>query len=473
MLMKKCPNCGAEYSDDAVYCKKCGQKLVSTNVCQKCGHPVSVDDAYCEKCGHKIEKEYRCESCGSIISENAKFCEECGAKVTNPVVSVAPCKALSTKSNEDKENIKPNLWNKIIFYVLNVVSIILIILFIVGCFGDITKTKIVSTGSAQIETTVSIEYFFGKAVRDIDEVAQTMRFGEYSSVQRLFLSFEYITWISAILMSIFGLILQIRALYIGIKKQKYNVETKNLFRTTLCVVPYLLMLGILHFAKMKISGGGEFYKAVITYGWGTMMLLVCSIVAVCFGSLLNLFSAIINKRKFINETIISVSKISFFIIMMFAIKSVVSGNYAETVDGTTTTLKGSITTYYFYMQSLSQFSAGTIDAMPAHSIKLLLGPIFTFVGGVFGIVFVSLMHQSDKKFSMIFSMAFAILTLGFVTTGYALALSGVRNMMISIDPYSYEIFKFSGTGIAFMVLIIVSIAASFFKDYNFSKAQAE
>ena len=225
--MRKCLRCGVEYSDDTNFCLKCGEKLASTNVCQRCGNPVNVEDEYCGKCGYKIEKEYHCNECGATISKNAKFCEECGAKVINPVVTIAPCKESPRKEKNDKKEDKKA---KILFYAFNVLSIALIILFIVGCFGDVLQTKAISSGLSEKQTT-SIEYFFGKAIKDIDETVRDMKYGEYAAVSRLFLALEYIVWIMAIVMAVAGLCIQVYSFYKNANGKKYIFDTKNLTRT--------------------------------------------------------------------------------------------------------------------------------------------------------------------------------------------------------------------------------------------------
>ena len=125
--MKKCLKCNKEYEDSDNFCPQCGEKLVETNVCQKCGHPVAAEDVYCRHCGYKIEKEYHCEKCGALITEGAKFCSECGNNVTNPIVSIVSNGKASTPMQKSKIE-------KILFYVVNAVALVLFVLMLIGCF---------------------------------------------------------------------------------------------------------------------------------------------------------------------------------------------------------------------------------------------------------------------------------------------------------------------------------------------------
>ena len=54
----KCPKCGSELENGVLFCRECGEKVMSSPK-EKC---------YCRECGAKI-------------SSKAKFCSECGAKV--------------------------------------------------------------------------------------------------------------------------------------------------------------------------------------------------------------------------------------------------------------------------------------------------------------------------------------------------------------------------------------------------------
>ncbi len=53
--MKKCPTCHAEFGDGAMYCDKCGSKLVKYATCPHCGASVDEDAVYCSYCGKAIQ----------------------------------------------------------------------------------------------------------------------------------------------------------------------------------------------------------------------------------------------------------------------------------------------------------------------------------------------------------------------------------------------------------------------------------
>lgn len=55
--MKQCPACGTRYTDDAVFCQKCGGKLVSKRVCPHCGKETEPEQFYCTYCGTRLRED--------------------------------------------------------------------------------------------------------------------------------------------------------------------------------------------------------------------------------------------------------------------------------------------------------------------------------------------------------------------------------------------------------------------------------
>lgn len=86
--MKKCPKCGAETSDKALFCGICGVKLVEAptppavlQTCPSCGAEIKPGIVYCPKCGKRISVKKTCPSCGSENPLHAKFCTKCGTQL--------------------------------------------------------------------------------------------------------------------------------------------------------------------------------------------------------------------------------------------------------------------------------------------------------------------------------------------------------------------------------------------------------
>ena len=71
--MKKCPFCGAEMSDDSLFCTECGKELSKGNKCPHCGATVSDGDAFCEKCGKKITESPNEEVITNDVEKKSSF----------------------------------------------------------------------------------------------------------------------------------------------------------------------------------------------------------------------------------------------------------------------------------------------------------------------------------------------------------------------------------------------------------------
>ena len=84
----KCPNCGNDVPQDALFCNNCGCKISkeaqSNKKCPNCGSFVPQDAMFCNNCGCKIPEEPKvkcCFNCGKPLAEGSLFCASCGTKV--------------------------------------------------------------------------------------------------------------------------------------------------------------------------------------------------------------------------------------------------------------------------------------------------------------------------------------------------------------------------------------------------------
>ena len=475
--MKKCLNCGTEYPDELNFCQNCGQRLVSTNVCPNCGQPIDPNDAFCGHCGHKIEKEYHCESCGAVLPEGAKFCAECGTKVTNPVVSLTtstssqkPTEQKPTQQNQQpdtNQNTAPSKARdilKMVFYlVAGGTSLLLLLLMFIGCFGDITLVKTFMTGGGTTTETVGINYFFGKAVEDIQSASEGAMYGEYAGFQTSMLIMEYVCWILALSLITVAIIVTTIKFIKGLTRKQFYFNSKLVIAAIIASLPYLFIFGVKSYTHLDARGSGYTMTMDVGYGWGTMMILVSSIIGVILLALYSVGYAIVEKRLIIRNAILSTIKILFFLFFVFAITQLVSFNYTESG----VTVKGYSSPYGYYLTALQSFSFGMIDTMPSYSALCLVGPVFIFAAGVFGAVMFNSMNNSDSKAPVfIFGSVMTVLAL----IGYAISLSGsiqyVTEYGGGMVPESA--LQFSGIGIA-LIIITVHTMVGFGVSHIFKK----
>jgi hypothetical protein len=90
-MMKFCPNCKIEYTDEAIFCSDCNILLVEAlpvpapmNQCDNCSGEVDLDSDYCPQCGTLYaEDQYSCTNhptgiaTGVCVVCQKLFCNEC------------------------------------------------------------------------------------------------------------------------------------------------------------------------------------------------------------------------------------------------------------------------------------------------------------------------------------------------------------------------------------------------------------
>ena len=115
-----CNFCGKENADDAVFCKACGNRLVSEEapeelyteniseeeyaeseeyasyaadstensviVCANCGAANPAGDAFCGKCGKPFVSV--CPKCGAKLADGQRFCGACGFGAVAAIIAL-------------------------------------------------------------------------------------------------------------------------------------------------------------------------------------------------------------------------------------------------------------------------------------------------------------------------------------------------------------------------------------------------
>ena len=461
--MKKCLNCGTECQDEDLFCPKCGAKLVNENACPKCGNPIDPKDAFCRHCGHKIEKEYKCEQCGAVLSPDAKFCPQCGAKVENPTV------ALKQRKTAEKKALPTNLMNKITFLVFGGVMILLFSLILIGCFGDILAEFEVprNTGlfisSSSEDSKVSISYFFGKAFQNIKNTSDTMKYPEYKAFMIFALLLEYNFWFVAIAFAIVGLCHSIITLCKGYKNNDYTVKNGLYIGSLFAILPYLFMFSIKLKMSLTVSSaflvseiGSKDYTYGITFGWGTMMIFVCEIIAVCFIVLQKVAEAISEKKNIVRTSILSAISITFFILFITSIGKAVGFNASESGA----TISGHASVLNVYTSSLAQYSADAIKEIPSEAIKCLTGSIFLLIAYVFGLVESGLIIRKPNKIVSIIifgAFLFVLIIVGSVLSYQGASRSfGQYATAVGLSAKTKAI-TYSYVGVVLPIFIVLSI----------------
>ena len=82
MALIKCPDCGKEFSDQAVACPNCGRPN-RTKFCKCCGSVIDQDCVVCPKCGKQIEQLNSSASAPSNIVINNNASSSASASASN------------------------------------------------------------------------------------------------------------------------------------------------------------------------------------------------------------------------------------------------------------------------------------------------------------------------------------------------------------------------------------------------------
>ena len=460
--MKRCLKCGIDYSDNDCFCPVCGEKLFSANVCQHCGEPIDVNDTFCRKCGAKIEKEYRCEKCGALINENTKFCPECGNKIEKPVVT--------TKASNVKPELKQFSFSleKALFLIVNSALLILLILAFVGCFGDIlvssARTSYTSDTSFS-ENQISIEYFFGKAVKDIQSIAESIKYHEYTDYLTFLLVLQYFFWISAIAMIVVGFTVAAINFYKGFTKGDYRIKRKPFALALTTVIPYLALFALTQSLNLKVTQSSSYssssYGGTSTmfieskYGWGTTMIVITTIIGICILAISKIVEAYFEKKSVIREIICSLLKIAFFVVFIFSFGNVIGLSYSE--DGLS--VSGFMNVHIFFEQALRQYSAAEVATLSHGAINCMIGTYLLFFGISFGSVLFTSLFNTENRFVM---YMFSFLMLSMMIVGYIVSYNGaidyIKELGDSAASYAtLDTIKYSTMGIVAPIITILAV----------------
>ena len=107
--MNKCPICGEELEDGAVFCTNCGAKL--SVECPKCGKVLKSGAIFCSGCGAnlaELTKPTACPNCGAELEDDAQYCDQCGHRIGGEQIvstSVPPVSTVQQKTETTESSL--------------------------------------------------------------------------------------------------------------------------------------------------------------------------------------------------------------------------------------------------------------------------------------------------------------------------------------------------------------------------------
>ena len=412
-------------------------------VCPSCGKECQDNDAFCAKCGTKLETEIKCSNCGKVLVADDNFCPACGTKVENTTVDV---KVEEPKKADPETSVKlQEIARKILFFAFGGALLFLLVLMFVGCFGDIYHTEIVSNTSSYGSSSGSsyrISYFFGDAIKRINAEFENNNDSSFMMFSILALVFEYVAWLSAIAAVVTGIVLGIIALVKG-KKRNYELNTKMYLLSLLGTIPYLFIFAIKNYKDINstamyeryISSTGtiseftEVYHATTTYGWGTMMILICTVFGVLFLAGYGILKTIFVEKR-CPKHIVKVSVVGGLALVLFISLVASTGPsvlyFRNTENASFSYFINCYTLFYEPLRSIA-YEGG--DEIPGYSFAALAATIIIFVGAMFALatIYKMLSDKKNKNFVLAYGIASAATTLIGYIVGLVAYLQAARN----------------------------------------------
>ena len=468
--MKKCLKCGVEYQDSDVFCPVCGERLAATNVCQRCGRPVTAEETFCRHCGYKIEKEIKCEQCGAVIEEGAKFCQQCGAKVENPIVTVKQRPVKSRGAAATGAIMNP-LLKKIFFYAFGGALLLLLSLMFVGCFGDIATARIsgrAATGvPSLIGETQGISYFFGDAFKTINQAKSydDQCLATFLTIEYIF---EVLLWLGSLAFIIVGIVLGAVNLAKGAKNE-YSLKTKPFVYGLLGGLPYLFIFAMKARMYVKYSGietslayGSSYTATTYSYtleeifGWGTTMILVCTILGVTTLVAYNILTAIFERKDIVKHSIRGGIAMALIIALLASIGLVVS---AARKDSDYSAAYMLMSPYTIANMGLDE-AAREGDPLAGYVNECIISIVFVLFGyGFVQVVINNILNEQKSIVPIIINSAVALFLLIF---GHAMGVIGIKNSMnpssySASDPFPYNV-MFAPGSIVMIIFIVLAVA---------------
>ena len=435
--MKTCPRCHAQFDDDINFCKKCGADLNNQPLCPKCGSPISYEDAYCGKCGFKIE-------------------------------TIKPVIGKEERAEKKKHDI---LFARRMFFIISSsVVAALAVLMLVGCFGDIYGITTISregTYTSSYERAMGVSFYFKDGFNQIKS-AFSLKYHEYGAVYTGLFIIQYLLWLTAIGGSIACLVLSLKTLTDWCQNKKDHKENyKFMLFGPLLTLPYVLFISLYYFSNRKTSSGSDYYFSKIGFGWGTMMMLISSVIVIALylGGRTFLKASrkyektlVFDLKSAIVDSIFSLFKYAACLIFIFASAHSVDyfysqNNYME---------KGNSTVMTYFMQVLRSYSAGSIESLPDFALKMIVGFALLFLG--FMAVSSFILFSDGRNVGISFLLgAFMLVSL---IAGFSFSYSASRDYIIwyykdSFEAKYYGIQKYldavrySGLGIATYIFTVL------------------
>ena len=399
--------------------------------CPKCGFENQNDAVFCEECGHKLDEKLTCPSCGAELREGAKFCVKCGAKVgsdNNEVATSTPATA-GPKA--------PVNWLRSIQLLLLGFGLGLMM---VGMFCSCLHLEVLVSGQTiGTQDMYPMGYFFKDFWKEVSSIRDS-GFPMYATTYTILGIFTLISYIVMLVGVIISGIVGIVNVEKHYKEEKF--VNKAPLATIGCTLPFILMVSLTYLSRSQVLRGTPKTTQILSLGYGTIILIV-GLFAVIGSVVLNAYE---NKAA---EEKVKVSKSSIYYgvaALVFAI-AVLLG-FSTILNSKNNDAAGEITivTRLFADAMRSDIGENVSAGMGTVVFALFLSIISIIEASVAAPL---LAFRQDKK-----SAIFAVSTLAVVLVADILALCAGS---IKIDENNSTVFTPSPIFIVFAILTVAAV----------------
>ena len=159
-----CKRCSTENSEDAVFCRKCGNRLDGKKLCSACGALNDEEANYCIACGKKISDKEVCSACFTEFC--GEFCPQCG-RPARPVPAATPVPKIGGKTAAPRAS--SGKWRRIVEIVGGACAM-------AGVFFALLFTFFIglTANSAGETSSVGIFDYFGKSYTELTETLEAL-----------------------------------------------------------------------------------------------------------------------------------------------------------------------------------------------------------------------------------------------------------------------------------------------------------
>ena len=400
--------------------------------CPKCNFDNEQDAIYCEKCGTKlIEEKLVCPNCGTENNPNAKFCKRCGMNLNETEVVTKQAKPVTKTNNGPKVPVLKIIAVSLIGFALSFV--------LIGMFTTFLKGVARSGSNIRVENVYMIPYIFSKMFKELQTIENT--YGGYYAINLIFRILVATSYVCMLIGVAATTALTIVNIACNFKKKDFSL--KYSVGIIASILPFILISGWVFIANAKAVGYNSY--TLVEFGGGSVLLIISMFIILIANVLARIDTVIKEKNTYalIHTILYGVAGFFLLIMVMTGFGSVLSAKNS----GTITECSGSqrIIADYLRMDLGEEASKGLDVAV--------IGTFLTIASMIFSFCVVPTFIKKPSIKSIIFMIIGAVLI-------YASIILFLASGPIVISSTEKTTFGISANFVMSILLAIMAIGAA-------------